>query len=67
MIALTWPLAPWSGVAVAAVCAVVGGYAAGGIMNTALRVWGHKGYVSESYEQRAARQYMDKAKQGMRD
>jgi len=67
MIALTWPLAPWSGVAFAAVIAVLVGMGAGKLMDFCLGYFGHRGYVAETQEARSMRVYMEKAKQGMRD
>jgi hypothetical protein len=61
------PFSPWSGIALAAGLAVVGGLAAGALMNLLLKMFGREGYVAETREQRATRLYMEKAKLGMRD
>ena len=67
MIASSLPFTPWMAVPIAAVVGIGAGYAAGAVMRLAIRVFGHEGYVAETYEQKATRQYMEKAKQGMRD
>jgi hypothetical protein len=52
---------------IATAAGILGGYAAGGAMKLAIKYFGHEGFVAETSEQRAVRQYTEHAKQGMRE
>lgn len=60
-------LHPLVGVTVAIIVGVIGGYGAGWLMRLAIKYFGHEGYIAETSEQRAVRQYTEHMKQGMRE
>jgi hypothetical protein len=64
---ISMPISPYLVFPFAAGIAIAAGLVAGKLMEFVLKVFGHTGYVAETYEQKATRQYMEKAKQGMRD
>lgn len=60
-------LPPYLGVLVALGCALAGGFLAWLLMTGAFRYIGHDGYSQEDRNEKAARQLMERAKQGMRE
>lgn len=60
-------LHPLIGLAIACGAGLAVGYLAGGIMKFAIKHLGHEGYIAETSEQRAVRQYTEHMKQGMRE